>query len=62
MRYNRPEVNIMDLETVTLLAKVQYKVLEAALMVRDGYTREEITEHLIELAESINDNYPIKKG
>ena len=52
----------MDLETVALLAKIHYKVLEAAVMARDGYTKEEITEHLIELAESINDNYPIKKG
>lgn len=51
----------MELETVALLAELRYRILEAAVMVKDEYTKEEVIDHLIETAESINQKYLIKK-
>mgnify|MGYP001267552861 FL=1 len=51
----------MDLETIALLAEVRCKILEATIMVKNGLTKEEIINHLVETAESINKTYQINK-
>lgn len=51
----------MDLETIALLAEVRSKILEATIMVKNGFTKEEINNHLVETAESINQTYQINK-
>ena len=50
----------MDLETVALLAELRFKVLEATVMLKNDFTKEEILNQLVETAESINHTYQIK--
>jgi hypothetical protein len=51
----------MDLETVALLAEIRFKILEAAIMVKNDFTKEEILNQLVETAESINNAHQITK-
>lgn len=51
----------MDLEIVALLAEVRSKILEATIMVKNGFTKEEVINYLVETAESINQTYQINK-
>lgn len=51
----------MNLETIALLAELRYKILEAAVMVNNGYSEKEIVNHLIKTANSINHTYQITR-
>lgn len=51
----------MDLETVALLTELRFKVLEATVMLKNDFTKEEVINYLVETAESINQTYQINK-
>jgi|GEM_PF-6193577 len=51
----------MDLETVALFAEIRFKILEAAVMINNQYTEEEVINHLIETANYINNFTTVTK-
>lgn len=52
----------MFFETIAILAELRFKVLEATVMLKNDFTKEEVINYLVETAESINQTYQINKG
>jgi hypothetical protein len=51
----------MFFETIAILAELTFKVLEATVMLKNDFTKEEVINYLVETAESINQTYQINK-